>query len=35
MESVPKLTRQEAEDFLFEEARLIDERHFTEWLDSS
>ena len=33
MESVPKLTRQEAEDFLFEEARLIDERHFTEWLD--
>ena len=27
-----RLTRQEAEDFLFEEARLIDERHFQEWL---
>ena len=32
MEVPPKLTRAEAEDFLFEEARLIDERHFTEWL---
>ncbi len=29
----PKLTRQQAEDFLFEEARLIDERHFAQWLE--
>ena len=33
MVSVARLTRQEAEDFLFEEARLIDERLFEEWLE--
>jgi 3-phenylpropionate/cinnamic acid dioxygenase small subunit len=33
MAATPKLTRQEAEDFLFEEARLIDERQFTQWME--
>ena len=28
-----RLSRQEAEEFLYEEARLIDERHFRQWLD--
>jgi benzoate/toluate 1,2-dioxygenase beta subunit len=28
----PTLTRQEAEDFLYREARLLDERRFDEWL---
>lgn len=28
----PTLTRQEAEDFLFREARLLDERKFDDWL---
>ena len=28
----PALSREQAEDFLFEEARLIDERLFEEWL---
>ena len=32
MAAPPKLTRSEAEDFVFEEARLIDERHFEAWL---
>ena len=27
------LSRADAEDFLYEEARLIDEGHFEEWLD--
>jgi 3-phenylpropionate/cinnamic acid dioxygenase small subunit len=27
------LTRQEAEDFLYQEARLLDQRRFEEWLD--
>ena len=33
MSTIPLLTRQEAEEFLFEEARLIDERLFEQWLD--
>jgi 3-phenylpropionate/cinnamic acid dioxygenase small subunit len=33
MAPLTRLTRQEAEDFLFEEARLIDERHFAQWLE--
>ena len=33
MLSVARLGRQEAEDFLFEEARLIDDRHFQERLE--
>jgi ethylbenzene dioxygenase subunit beta len=33
MATVAKLTRQEAEDFLYEEARLLDERLFEAWLD--
>ncbi len=28
----PPLTRQEAEDFLYQEARLLDERRFDDWL---
>ncbi len=28
-----QLSRQEAEDFLFREARLLDERRFEEWLE--
>ena len=32
MGNVARLTRQEAEDFLFEEARLLDERLFEAWL---
>lgn len=28
-----RLTRQEAEDFLYHESRLLDERRFEEWLD--
>ncbi|SRR6266540_5674709 len=32
MSNVARLTRQEAEDFLFEEARLLDERLFEAWL---
>jgi 3-phenylpropionate/cinnamic acid dioxygenase small subunit len=32
MGTVAPLTRQEAEDFLFEEARLLDERLFEAWL---
>ena len=33
MVAVARLTRQQAEDFLFEEARLIDDRLFEEWLN--
>ena len=33
MVNVASLTRAQAEDFLFEEARLIDDRLFEEWLD--
>jgi 3-phenylpropionate/cinnamic acid dioxygenase small subunit len=33
MATVAKLTRQEAEGFLYEEARLLDERLFEAWLD--
>ena len=29
---MPELTRAEAEDFLFEEARLLDDRQFDAWL---
>lgn len=32
MTTTIKLTRQEAEDFLYEEARLLDERLFEDWL---
>jgi len=32
MGNVARLTRQEAEDFLFDEARLLDERLFEAWL---
>ena len=32
MGNVARLSRQEAEDFLFEEARLLDERLFEAWL---
>ena len=32
MVEVARLTRQEAEDFLYEEARLLDERLFEAWL---
>jgi len=32
MVKVARLTRQEAEDFLYEEARLLDERLFETWL---
>ena len=33
MVSIAGLTRQEAEDFLYEEARLLDDRDFPSWLD--
>src|SRR5262249_58714072 len=33
MATTARMTRQEAEDFLAEEARLLDERCFEEWLD--
>ncbi len=33
MVSTERITRQEAEDFLYEEARLLDEREFAAWLD--
>lgn len=33
MVSTASMTRQEAEDFLYEEARLLDERDFSPWLD--
>ena len=33
MATTARMTRQEAEDFLSEEARLLDERRFEEWLD--
>lgn len=33
MVTTARLTRQEAEDFLYEEARLLDEREFHKWLD--
>ncbi len=33
MVTAARMTRQEAEDFLYEEARLIDERRFEEWRD--
>ena len=32
MADIPPFTRQNAEDFLYEEARLIDEKLFDEWL---
>jgi len=33
MVTTARMTRQEAEDFLSEEARLLDERRFEDWLD--
>jgi len=33
MVTTAPMTRKDAEDFLFEEARLLDERRFEEWLD--